>query len=120
MAKRPKKRPCRGRNCPDKPAEPAPPQVSHQFSDAKLDQRVVNVENEGVRLWNHVLYGTGTCVGMLAGYTQLNVPGNPLPQLHSLAARLQEIIHQHEKKHEISASQDDGPGPAGSREDAGR
>lgn len=99
MAKR--RRRCR--NCPDEstPGSDASSIAAEKLSSAKIEPRVISVEGEGQRLWNHVLFGTGTCIGMLRGYADLNMPGDPLPQLHELASRLSQVIKTLEGKHAV-------------------
>jgi len=72
--------------------------AADQLAKATIDPRLISVDGEAERLWKHVLFGTGTCVGMLSGYTALELPGDPLPHLYSLAERLHEIIATHEKR----------------------
>src|SRR5688572_5371260 len=55
-------------------------------------------EDEYIRLWRHVLYGTGTCLGMIEGYTRLNMPGSVLEDLYKLRDQLNSIISVHEAK----------------------
>lgn len=80
-----------------------------KLTDAKLEPRIIYIEGEGERLWRHVLFGTGTCIGMLAGYAALNVPGNPLPQLYALANQLNSVIQQVEQSHGNKRPRDDAP-----------
>lgn len=75
---------------------------------ATLDARVVSVEGEADRLWRHVLFGTGTTVGMIEGYAAIDMPGDPLPQLYVLADRLNQIIKSLEgKRHADSRPTDE-------------
>ena len=88
----------RCRNCPEEtqvtptPVADAASKAVGQLAKALLDPRLVSVDGEADRLWKHVLFGTGTCVGMIEGYVNLEMPGNPLPHLHNLAGRLIAII----------------------------
>ena len=80
----------RCRNCPE-PATPAKaqqPQVITKFTGKTLDPNLVTQQTESARLWNHVLFGTGTCVGMIEGYVSMGLPGDPLPQIKLLINRL--------------------------------
>jgi len=74
------------------PAQDAVKKSSEQLTRATVDPRIVSVDGEAERLWRHVLFGTGTCVGMIAGYVEIDMPGDPLPQLEALANRLSQII----------------------------
>lgn len=60
---------------------------------------VITSEGEGQKLWNHVLYGTGTCVGMMQGYFDLGMPGDPLPQIQHLIGMLTTLKDKIEKQH---------------------
>ena len=55
-------------------------------------------EEEYFRLWRHVLFGTGTCLSMIEGYTGLNMPGDVLADLYDLRKRLNSVISIHEAK----------------------
>lgn len=56
-------------------------------------------ETEYIRLWRHVIFGTGTCISMIEGYTGLNMPGDVLNDLYVLRDRLNSVISKHEAKH---------------------
>jgi len=53
--------------------------AADKLAETKIDQRVVCVQGEAERLWRHVMFGTGTCVGMIEGYLNIGMPGDPLP-----------------------------------------
>ena len=55
----------------------------------------LQTEAEYKKLWNHILYGTKTCIRMLKGYTDLGMPGEPLESLINLRNTLNEIIERH-------------------------
>ncbi len=82
---------------------PIPPNGPPEVSDKK--QKLVFVdtlfelstEEEYNKLWNHILYGTKTCIRMLKGYTDLGMPGEPLESLIDLRDELQKLIERHEK-----------------------
>jgi len=99
---------CRG--CTDdKPPTPTPVKdatvkVYNKYSGRKLDEALLTRSGESAALWNHILFGTGTCVGMIEGYTRLGLPGNPAPQLRDLIARLEGVAALYESKHEDSVS----------------
>lgn len=65
----------------------------------KLDDNLVSSRSESERLWKHVLFGTGTCIGMIEGYTALNLPGDPRAGLKKLRDRINTLITKHEAKH---------------------
>jgi hypothetical protein len=91
MARR--NRRCRG--CPpDAPAVVKPAQVVTKT----LDPALITREGESERLWHHVLFGTATCVGMIEGYADKGLPGNPVPQIAELIRRLA-VVAQHYEKH---------------------
>lgn len=60
----------------------------------------VTSESEGLRLWRHVLFGAGTCIGMIEGYQCLGMPGNPKDDLVVLRDRLHNIITKIEATNE--------------------
>lgn len=49
-------------------------------------------EEEGAKLWRHVLFGTGTCIGMMHGYAESGMPGVNVEQLQVLIVSLDKII----------------------------
>jgi hypothetical protein len=112
MARR-RRKPCR--NCPEpvQPSQQAANNAASKLASARLDPQIVSMAGEGDRLWRHVCFGTGTCIGMLEGYAALNVPGDPLPQLYSLAARLAGVIQNIERRNEDSTPKDGGPDAQG-------
>ena len=79
-------------------ANDAAAKAAEKLVNGRIDGRLISVEGEADRLWNHVLFGTGTCVGMIEGYVQLKMPGNPLSQLHALVERLVQVIQTLERK----------------------
>jgi hypothetical protein len=93
----------RCRNCPETEQPTVAKSVAAAEADKtaakKLSQSIVTSEGEGQKLWNHVLYGTGTCVGMMQGYFSLGMPGDPLPQLQQLIESLTALKDQIEKQH---------------------
>lgn len=91
MAVRNKRIKCRRGNCPEKVTSPAQAKAAPTVSVLKITS-----EGEGERLWKHVLFGTGTCVGMIEGYAALAMPGNPLEAIVSLRDRLNKLIHKYE------------------------
>lgn len=98
MPPRNRKPPCH--NCPKaKPTPPAPPATPPtppvEFS-----------HGQSLKLWNHVLFGTGTCIGMIEGYTDLDMPGNPLDGIKHLRDRLNQLIKKHEDRNHAAHSTD--------------
>lgn len=90
MVRRSKRR-CR--NCPDEEAvKPTPNVATNKYADRVLEPRLVTQVSESERLWNHVLFGTGTCIGMIEGYAKLGLPGDPAPQIQQLIQRLQGVL----------------------------
>jgi hypothetical protein len=75
-----------------------PAQIVEQKPTVILSQRVIDTPTEGLRLWNHVLFGTGTCVDMIQGYADLGMPGDPAPKIRDLIVRLTRVLHQVENK----------------------
>jgi hypothetical protein len=100
MSGRRKTRRCR--NCPDtaplaaKPVEAAAAKIATKYQGKKLDENLVTREVESNQLWNHVLFGTSTCVGMIEGYADLGLPGNPVPQIAELIRRLANVAKKYE------------------------
>lgn len=99
---------CRG--CPEgKPASPTPvkdatTKVHDKLSGRKLDATLVTRSGESDALWNHVLFGTGTCIGLIEGYARLGLPGNPAPHLREMIARLERVAAAFENMNEDSVS----------------
>jgi hypothetical protein len=54
----------------------------------------ITLEGQGQRLWDHVLFGTGTCVGMIQGYANLGLPGDPCNQIEDLIGQLSAVLNQ--------------------------
>jgi hypothetical protein len=100
MAERPRQRSrCRTCRTPPlaTPVQDAAEKAASKLKNTQVDLQVITVVGEADRLWRHVLFGTGTCIGMLAGYAALSMPGNPLPELRALRQRIDEIIKSLER-----------------------
>jgi hypothetical protein len=69
--------------------------TSAESASKKILGRSVSLDSEGVVLWRHVLYGLGTIVGLLEGYTDIGVPGNPLTELEALLRRIHTLVNRH-------------------------
>jgi hypothetical protein len=101
MSGRRNKRRCR--NCPDaqpaavQPVQVAATQIATKLAGKKFDNNLLTRPGESDRLWNHVLFGTATCVGMIEGYVALGLPGNPHPQIVELVQRLVNVAKQIEE-----------------------
>lgn len=85
----PRRRRCR--NCPETkdglpPPEPQPAPVTPTFGA------------EAEKLWQYAVYATSTALEVLGGYVAMDVPGDPLPKLKRLHARLGEIIKTREER----------------------
>jgi len=94
----------RCRNCPEEqPAASVVKTVAAsaavKVTGAVIDQKIITADGAGQKLWNHVLFGTSTCVGMMRGYAELGMPGDPLPQLRDIISMLTELKTQLEKQH---------------------
>ena len=85
MAVRETRPPCP--TCPDKAQAVSQPRTL-----------MVSTESEGMRLWNHALFGTNTCCLLLLGYVELNMPGDPLPRLYELRNLLDQTIKLREAR----------------------
>lgn len=99
MAVRNARKRCRGRNCPDAP----------QVKMAAQPTAMLNItsDGEGMRLWKHVLFGTGTCIGMIEGYAALGMPGDPYEALCQLRERLNQVISTYEApSHEVDPAEE--------------
>jgi hypothetical protein len=92
----------RCRNCPDaqptaeKPVQAAAEKITAKLAGKKLDQDLLTRPGESNRLWNHALFGTSTCVGLIEGYALLGLPGDPLPQIAELIRRLAVVAKHYE------------------------
>lgn len=58
---------------------------------------------EAEKLWQYAIYTTGTLLEALGGYVAMDVPGDVLPKLERLHARLGEIIRTREERTYASA-----------------
>jgi hypothetical protein len=59
-------------------------------------------EQQGMKLWSHVLFGTGTCVGMIEGYARQDMPGDPREAITELRDRLSEVLISLQRREEIT------------------
>ena len=91
-----RKRRCR--NCPDEPT-PEPP----------APKAMTLVAGEAEKLWHQALLTCNTVVEMMAGYSMLGVPGNPVRQLRRLVGRLNEIITTCESREAGEKNEDQSP-----------
>ncbi len=87
MAARNRRRRCR--NCPDEPELP-PPQPESTATPVS--------ERESEKLWRLTLYGCSSVLETLFGFVAMDMPGDPLPALRRLHARLGEIIQTREER----------------------
>lgn len=95
--------PCRRRRCREvHAAQIASDAAAAKIADVTVDKKILSVEGEAARLWNHVIFGTGTCVGMLLGYAKLRMPGDPRKGLYALRDQLNLAIKTVEETHEDS------------------
>lgn len=83
------------RNCPDEGNTVLKPETKplifvNKYKDKVLDERLVKSETESQRLWNHVLFGTSTCIQMIHGYASLGLPGDAVPQIDMMISKLVE------------------------------
>lgn len=99
---------CR-RNCPEEAPKPgiAPARPAQSLS--------VTSKSEGDRIWRHALYGTGTCIGMIEGYAQMGMPGDPLDTINEFVRRLVSVAAHIKAKRNESTDAQSGQLPA--RED---
>lgn len=93
----------RCRNCPEEPQAPSVAQTVAAGAAAKvtssvIDPKIITTDGAGQKLWNHVLFGTSTCIGMMRGYAELGMPGDPLPQLRDMISMLTDITQLIEKR----------------------
>lgn len=100
----PRQKRSRCRNCPDeqKPTDLIQPKVMA----AKLSGDLITQAGESERLWKHVLFGTSTCIGMINGYADLGLPGDPRPRIQELIRQLQTAIQTIEDRYELSVDPD--------------
>jgi hypothetical protein len=89
------KKPCS--NCPQPKSESFTPPDNVQPpipTSPTLGTQVKMVfsvpEQEGLRLWKHVLFGTTTCAKIIAGYALQAMPGDPREGIRSII----EILNQ--------------------------
>lgn len=101
MPPRNRRPPCH--NCPKARAEqtqPEPKRTPKQPPQpaAAVTPLVGFPDSEALRLWNHILFGTGSCIGMIEGYTTRNLYGDPLEGIKHLRDRLNAVIQIHEDR----------------------
>jgi hypothetical protein len=87
MARDPRRR-CR--NCPEDKQGLPPPEPPKP--------KTATYEGESEKLWHQALYSCGNLVELLFGYVAMDVPGDPLPAMKRLHARLGEIIQTREER----------------------
>ena len=92
----PRNKPCKG--CPQSTVSTPKTKVSPITGKAVEHKSIVITSTEeGQNLWNHILFGTGSCVGMIEGYQKMGLPGDPLPSLIDLRDRLNAVINNNFK-----------------------
>jgi len=91
---------CRRRRCREKAEKVAVQQKAAASGGLQIDPQILTTDGEGCRLWRHVIFGTHTCLSMLAGYAKLGMPGDPVPELRLMVAKLNRIIEILEKPNE--------------------
>jgi hypothetical protein len=74
---------------------PRPIQVS--YPAAVMRTLAITSESESERLWKHVLYGTQTCIGMIEGYAELDLPGDPSGPIEAMRDRLDRLLERYAK-----------------------
>lgn len=88
----------RCRNCPDEQtpsvATTVATNAAAKVTSSVIDRKIITTDGAGQKLWNHVLFGTSTCVGMMRGYADLGMPGDPLPQLREIISMLTDLKDQ--------------------------
>lgn len=67
--------------------------------NAQLDPVLLTSCSESTRLWKHVTFGTGTCIGMVEGYAELGLPNPPTAEIRKLRDRLDKLIKTLEATH---------------------
>jgi hypothetical protein len=93
MATRNPRRRCR--NCPETKDGLPPPSFTVK-SQSKLAATAFGREVE--KLWQFAVYACSTSMELLGGYVAMDVPGDVLPVLKRLHARLGEIIQTREER----------------------
>lgn len=71
---------------------PTPAQTAINKAIAKAPMQVLTSAGESERLWKHVLYGTGTVVGLIHGYAKAGLPGDPRDGIKALIAVLNDAL----------------------------
>lgn len=61
-------------------------------------ERTLNHQSEGQRLWNQLTKGMEGIYKVAKDYADLNLPGDPLPQLRLIHGDLGELIKRLEQK----------------------
>lgn len=94
-----------GRDCPTC-ATPAKTAIAKASAQAPV--RVLTSEGESQYLWRHVLYGAGTIVGLIKGYAQNGLQGEPREEIKALIAVLQDALQSLENRQADKPGQADG------------
>ncbi len=81
-----------------KPCKTCPGSGNAQ-TESKPESKPVTACSEATRLWRHVTFGTATCVGMIEGYADLEMPNPPIADIRKLRDRLDQLIKTLEAKH---------------------
>lgn len=87
----------RCKNCPD--AVPpvgsqTPAIIAANNAALKMALRPIAEGTEGTKLWHHLLFGTGTLIGMMDGYADAGLPGGPVDQVNQLIQRLVQVAQK--------------------------
>ena len=69
-----------------------PAQTAIAKAAVQVPTRVLTSESESNGLWKHVLFGTGTVVGLIKGYAVAGLPGDPRDGIKALIATLNEAL----------------------------
>lgn len=77
---------------------PQPAQTAIAKAAAHVPATVLTSEAESTRLWKHVLFGTGTCAGMIVGYAKLGLPGDPRGGIKAVIATLTDALRVLEER----------------------
>lgn len=88
--------------CPKAPDRASRASAAAKVAPEPPSEKLTLSEQQGIKLWSHVLFGTGTCVGMIEGYARMDMPGDPREAITELRDRLSQLLISLDRRDETN------------------